>query len=137
LKLDSIKIDKSSIGELFNQTYSEIELEIQAKAFELESENEEAEQVTEWPDDIAVIAAKTTTFDEKSETDEVISSEYEQEIPEGHYAVIVDGKIVSMEESVSAVREFISSLLLNDNLDLDNIQLLKRIKIDFGVYIGE
>ena len=49
----------------------------------------------------------------------------------------MDGKLVNIEEDIGSVRDFIGDLLLNENLDLDKVQLIKRIKIDFGIILGD
>ena len=144
-QLDTLKVDKVVIGELINQMYTELDLEIGGKEFELTSEAEEDGQVTEWPEDMAQIVQPPDEDDDEEVQEEnevgsespAVASTRHAAIPEGHYAVIVDGKLVNIEEDIGAVRDFIGNLLLNENLDLDKIQLIKRIKIDFGIILGD
>jgi len=139
--------DRPVIGELVNHVYSELQLEIEGKAYELESEAEEDEGI-EWPDDMAVITSSKDDEDEAQdeEADEADEADVEgtsdtssdsQTVPEGHYAIIVDGRLLEVVEGAEHARELISNLLLNENLNLDSIQLVKRIKIDFGIILGE
>lgn len=145
-QLDTLKVDKVVIGELVSQMYSELDLEIGGKEFELTSEAEEDSQVTEWPEDMAQIVRPLPDEDDDEEVQEenetgsesaAVASARPAAIPEGHYAVIVDGKLVNIEEDAGAVRDFIGDILLNENLELDRVQLIKRIKIDFGIILGE
>jgi hypothetical protein len=149
-QLGSLKeVDRPVIGELVNQVYSELQLEIEGKAYELESEAAEANEVTEWPEDMATITRDEDEEDEDETPDEETDEENEADdeessnspsdsptVPEGHYAIIVDGKLLDVSESSEKARNFISHLLLNENLSLDSIQLIKRIKIDFGIILG-
>jgi hypothetical protein len=144
-QLDTLKVDKVLVGELVSQMYSELDLEIGGKEFELTSEAEEDSEVTEWPEDMAQIVQPTDEDDDEQvqEENEIdpessdVASTRPAAIPEGHYAIIVDGKLVNIKEDIVAVRDFIGNLLLNDNLDIDKIQLIKRIKIDFGIILGD
>jgi hypothetical protein len=148
-QLGSLKGDKAVVGELINQVYSELQLEIEGKAYELESEAAEANEVTEWPEDMVAITrdededeneASDEEADEEDEADDEESADSPSDspaVPEGHYAIIVDGKLLDVVESAEKARDFISHLLLNENLTLDSIQLIKRIKIDFGIILGE
>ena len=145
-QLDTLK-DKIVIGELVNNMYSELDLEISGKEFELTSEAEEDSKVTEWPEEMAQIVRPSSDDDDDDEMHHEVEDDGDQEdaadpsahpaIPEGHYAVILDGKLINIEEDAGIVRDFISDLLLNKNLELNRIQLIKRIKIDFGIILGE
>ena len=146
-KLDTLKIDKAAVGELLNQMYSELELEIQGKEFELQAEDEDADAITEWPEDIAqavLPSQKDEDDEEDNQEDEEdsegadVASEDSTAIPEGHYAVIIDNKLIGVEENIDVVKSIISKLLLNDedSISLDRIQIMKRIKIDFGIILG-
>ncbi|MCK9567662.1 hypothetical protein M0R72_01775 [Candidatus Pacearchaeota archaeon] len=151
-KLGSLKAaDRPVIGELVNLVYSELQLEIEGKAYELESEAAEANEVTEWPEDMAVITRdeepdeededeipdEETEENEADDEESSNSSSDSQTVPEGHYAIIVDGKLLNIVESANKASDVISHLLLSENLTLDSIQLIKRIKIDFGIILGE
>jgi len=147
-KLDTLKIDKAAVSELLNQMYSELELEIQGKEFELQAEDEDAAAVTEWPEDIAQAVLPSQKDDDHEEDDQEdeedsegsdVASEDSTAIPEGYYAVIIDNKLIGVEENIDVVRSIISKLLLNeeDSVSLDRIQIMKRIKIDFGIILGE
>jgi hypothetical protein len=148
-QLDTLKVDKVVIGELVSNMYSELDLEIGGKEFELTSEAEEDSQITEWPEEMAQIVRPPPDEDDDEDEEEVQEEDQSDSeevaaepacpaaIPEGHYAVIVDGKLVNIEEDAGTVRDFISDLLLNENLEIDRIQLIKRIKIDFGIILGE
>ena len=144
-QLDTLKVDKAVIGELVSHMYSELDLEIGGKEFELTTEAEEDSEVTEWPEDMAQIVRPPDGDDDEEDQEEnevgtegpAVASARPAAIPEGHYAVIVDGKLVNIEEDIGSVRDFIGDLLLNENLDLDKVQLIKRIKIDFGIILGD
>jgi hypothetical protein len=127
-KLDTLEVNKAVVGEFISQVYSELDLEIQGKEYEITSAAEEDEEVTEWPEDIAqspLSENEPEEFEEKEDT----------AIPEGHFAIVVDDKLVNVVEDIKSARDIISNLLLNENLDLERIQLMKRIKIDFGVIL--
>jgi hypothetical protein len=139
-KLGSVQPnDRAPIGELVNQTYSDIQLEIEGKMYELQSEAEEDEDM-EWPEEMAVIEKND---DENNEVEENVEESVEendgikeeQTIPEGHYAVIMDGSLVEVLEDDLSAKNYISNLILNENVDLKSIQLIKRIKIDFGLIL--
>jgi hypothetical protein len=145
-QLDTLKVDKVVVGELVSDMYSELDLEISGKEFELTSEAKEDSKVTEWPEEMAQIVRPSSDDEEVHHDDDDDDDEDHEDaadpsapaaIPEGHYAVIVDGKLINIEEDAGIVRDFISDLLLNENLELDRIQLIKRIKIDFGIILGE
>jgi hypothetical protein len=135
---------REKIGVLINKTYSDIQLEIQGKSIELETEAEDDEENLEWPEDMAVITKPDDENQNESEDEEVVEEDEDNSnveskdssIPEGWYAVIVDGKLLEVVESIEIARDCISQLILNDNIALDNIQLIKRIKIDFGIILG-
>jgi len=143
-KLTSLNIDKFAVGALLNQTYTELDLEIQGKEFELQAEDEAAAEVTKWPEDIAQVVLPSTkdSEDEDKPDDEDSITDRDPpsnnpDFPEGHYAVCVDDNLVSITDNIGDARNIISNLVLNDNLELGQIQLLKRIKIDFGIILEE
>lgn len=128
------------VGELINSVYSELQLEFEGKNFELTEVDENEE---EWPEDMAIIEKEEST--KKDSVEEGPSEEIKEEsvdesadtIPEEHYAIILNGDLFDVVDNVKSARYIISDLILNNNVDIQNIQLLKRIKIDFGIILGE
>jgi hypothetical protein len=141
-KLDTLKLNGSAVGELVSQVYSELDLEIEGKTFEL-SEDEEPDESEEWPADMAQI---TNGRDDSDEVDEEDTETGEEDsggsdvvlsIPEGSYAIILDDKLFEEVSNITSVRISLSQLILNMNVDLSRIKLIKRIPIDFGIVLGE
>jgi hypothetical protein len=124
----SLNINKHSLTTLIDDMYSEIDLEIQGKEFELQSEVEDDGIAEEWPEDMAQIPL----------ADEPIAdNEDKAAIQEGEFAIIVHNDIVDIVKDIESARDLISKIVLNDNVDLGEIQLVKRIKIDFGIILGD
>jgi hypothetical protein len=127
-KIMSLNINKHSLTTLIDDMYSEIDLEIQGKEFELQSEVEDDGIAEEWPEDMAQIPL----------ADEPIAdNEDKAAIQEGEFAIIVHNDIVDIVKDIESARDLISKIVLNDNVDLGEIQLVKRIKIDFGIILGD
>lgn len=139
-QISKINGNKAVIGALVNQYYSEINTELQGKEFEL-SEDED-DEVTEWPEDMAVIE-KQDEDEEDNEEDEKGPKEFTEAspsyptIPEGYYAVIIDSKITNVYENVDEARDAIGNLLINESLEFSRIELVKRLRLDFGIIVGE
>lgn len=144
-QLDTLKVNKAVVGELLGNMYSELDLEIKGKEFEITEEDAAADEVTEWPEDMAVVtsAEKESDDEEEQRTDEE-DPEADPEapasfatIPEGHFAIVVDGDVIDSTPSLSLAREAISELIVTNNIEFSRVQLIKRYKLDFGIVIEE
>lgn len=130
LKVDNVAI----IASLIDDMYSEIDLEIQGKEFELHSEAEEDEEDGQWPEDMAQMPLQSEENDEEDPDDTVKTAPV---INEGEYAIIINDRIVNIVKDIESARDVISNIVLKDDVDLGAIQLVKRIKIDFGIILVE
>ena len=74
-KLDTLNLNGSAVGELVSQVYSELDLEIEGKTFEL-AEDEEPDEDEEWPADMAQI---TNGRDDSDEVDDEEATEKGEE----------------------------------------------------------
>jgi hypothetical protein len=131
-KIMSLNTNKHSLTTLIDYMYSEIDLEIQGKEFELQSEVVD-DETEEWPEDMAQIPLA----DEELADKEITDNEDKAAIQEGEFAIIVHNDIVDIVKDIESARDLISKIVLNDNVDLSAIQLVKRIKIDFGIILGD
>ena len=131
----------NSIGELLSHVYDEINLDIQGKEYELSKTKEEDEEdlgCEKWPEDMAAIP-----YEQVQEKDEMYPDGIPKRfptfpaIPEGNYGIIIDELLVGEAETLDEAHEAITDLLLTKNIDLNRVQLVKRIKIGFGVILGE
>lgn len=143
-QLDTLKVNKAVIGELLSQMYSDLELEINSKQNELDEENAAASEVTEWPEDMAVVTSKKESDDEEEQRvdDEDSEGAFEATegftaIPEGHFAIIIDGDVIDTTPSMKLAREAMSKLVIANNIEFSRVQFVKRYKLDFGVVIEE
>jgi len=144
-QLDTLKVNKAVIGELLGQMYSELDLEIKGKEFEITEEAAAADEVTEWPEDMAVMtSSEKESDDEEEQRADEEDPEGDSEapasfttIPEGHFAIVVDGDVIDTTPILKLAREAISELIVTNNIEFSRVQLIKRYKLDFGIVIEE
>jgi hypothetical protein len=114
--------EKHVIGEMIANTMSILSLELDAKEYEF-------------------ITSKEETIEEDIEDEEIEDEEYNSteniSLLEGDYSIYLDGENISVEQDINIIRKMLSKLLLEDNIDISRIMLIKRIPIDFGVLIKD
>ena len=110
--------EKHVIGEMIANTMSILSLEIDAKEYEF-------------------ITSKEETIEDEEIDDEEYNSTENISLLEGDYSIYLDGENISVEQDINIIRKILSKLLLEDNIDISRIMLIKRIPIDFGVLIKD
>jgi hypothetical protein len=110
--------EKHVIGEMIANTMSILSLEIDAKEYEF-------------------ITSKEETIEDEEIDDEEYNSTENISLLEGDYSIYLDGENISVEQDINIIRKMLSKLLLEDNIDISRIMLIKRIPIDFGVLIKD
>lgn len=79
---------------------------------------------------------------ESSQANEILEEGYQEgaefpcDLKQGECAILVDNKLYSILVQEFA-RSEITKLLLRDNIDIERIQLIKRVPIEFGVLLGD
>ena len=56
-------------------------------------------------------------------------------IQDGQYGILVQGSLVSVANSLVSAKQMLTTLVLNKNVDISTITLIKRIPIDFGIIV--
>lgn len=110
--------EKHVIGEMIANTMSILSLEIDAKEYEF-------------------ITSKEETIEDEEIDDEEYNSTENISLLENDYSIYLDGENISVEQDINIIRKILSKLLLEDNIDISRIMLIKRIPIDFGVLIKD
>ena len=132
------KDDRMVMGALVNEYFKTLELEFDAKEYEFISSDEEEEV---WHPEYEDDAPPETLADPEeepsgqpapTETDSRISA-----LSEGDYAVLIDGRFFAPLKGQSTVVQVLSRLILGNNVDVERIQVIKRVPVDFGVILGE
>jgi hypothetical protein len=132
-KLDSQ--DRQVVGELVNSVIDTLRLEFEAKEYEFLSDEEEDEDEESEHGDFPEEEDSNENLDvgpRQPQTAKVSAA-----LAEGQYAVLVDDKLFTVVDSAQEARQVLSRLILGNNVDVERIQLIKRIPIDFGVVLYE
>lgn len=131
--------DRAALSETINDFISDLSLEFESKEHEflLNEDNEgdlfELEESSEDDEDFDPEEdAEEDTEDNQFSGPVKISSM----LPEGGFAVLIDDQLITIVENAEQVKNVISRLVLERNVKISNIQLIKRIPIDFGVIIN-
>lgn len=121
--------ERPRIGQLVNDCIDQLKLEFEAKEYELTSDAEEDEKIQEdWQQE---------PIEEDVESEQPVTAKISSTLAAGEFAIFIDDKWFKTVSSVKEVREILSKLILGNNVPVENIQLIKRIPIDFGVILDD
>jgi hypothetical protein len=147
-KLDTLKIDNSVIGELVSQVYTELDLEIEGKSYELTAPQEETEEDIEFARQFLAQSEpdpqpqeeESNEEDEKEDANDSADNNEKvadiRAVPEGSYVILIDGKFELIIDDIEIARKMITKGVLENDIALERVQLIKRIPIDFGIILG-
>jgi hypothetical protein len=119
------------VGQLINNVIDQLKLEFEAKEYELTSDVEEDGENN--PEDWSQEPSDDSEEFEKSQATAKISSA----LSVGQFAIFIDDKLFVTVASAKEAREVLTKLILGNNVPVENIQLIKRIPIDFGVILDD
>lgn len=132
--------ERRVVGELVNSVIDSLKLEFEAKEYEFLSEEDEDE---EFPPEVGEYEEGRNPEDEDTDANMDVgpaqpqTAKVSSALGEGQYAVLVDDKLFTVVDSAQDARQVLSRLILGNNVDVERIQLIKRVPIDFGVVLYE
>jgi hypothetical protein len=127
--------ERVAVGQLVNDVIDQLKLEFEAKEYELTSSSEEDEEKMHEdyegePPDLS--EEKSEEAEEPQATVKISSA-----LAAGQFAIFIDDKLFVTLSSAKEAREVLTKLILGNNVPVENIQLIKRIPIDFGVILDD
>ena len=123
--------DRIKIGEFINTLVEDFLSEFSNKEQEILEEEELIEQEK-------LIEQEVLENSQEDEAEEgyMEGAEFPINLKLGYCAILIDNKLYSILVQ-EYVRSEITKLLLQDNIDIERIQLIKRVPIEFGVLLGD
>lgn len=122
--------DRAVIGESINNIIDQLKLEFEAKEYELTSDTEDEE---EYPEDESDLEDEEDLDLGPGPQEIKISTSLE----EGQFAILIEDKLFTTIDDAQEARKVLTKLILGNNVPVENIQLIKRIPIDFGVILDD
>jgi len=141
--------ERQVVGELVNHYIEELKLQLDAKANELEEEDDEEEDSDEDGVDQYRGADYDGEQEDTSESDEddgvmlpadekaPSTAKISSTLEEGQYGILIDDKLFTVAEDSAKAREALTRLVLGNNVDLKRVQVIKRVSVDFGILLEE
>ena len=126
--------EKAAIGSLISDVVSDLTLEFEAKEYEfISSGNDPEEAQAPYEED------EDEDFEEESEEpEEELSLEFVcSKLSPGSYAVLVNDKLITVTYKIDEARKVIEELVLGEKAKLEDVQLIKKIAVDFGVILDD
>lgn len=121
--------EKAAIGSLISDTVSDLTLEFESKEYEfISSDNEPQEEGPVFEEDEDEDFEKETADPEQFL---VVSK-----LPPGSYTVLVVEDVIKTVDTVDEARKIIEELVLSEKAKLEDVQLIKKIAVDFGVILN-
>lgn len=132
--------ERRSVGEFVNNFIDSLELEFGAKEAELNDDLDEEEEFDEEGYDQMVAEEE-----EEEGEDTVTNERFTNLLKPTDIAVFVDGKLVKVlsgrsKNVTTELSDLINQIIVGNNInldDLDRIEVVKRLPINFGVNIGD
>lgn len=145
--------DRQAVGDLINSFIDNLKLEFDAKEnqfltdaddddddeFDGEGYDELVKEMVEAPPKLVekLSKQKAEPEDPGPWEGDPPPAKVSATLAEGQYGVLVDDKLFLVVDSNQEARNVLSKLILGNNVAVENIQLIKRIPIDFGVVLTE
>lgn len=121
--------EKAAIGSLISDAVSDLTLEFESKEYEfISSDNEQEEEGPVFEEDEDEDFEKETADPEQFL---VVSK-----LPPGSYTVLVVEDVIKTVDTVDEARKIIEELVLSEKAKLEDVQLIKKIAVDFGVILN-
>lgn len=124
--------EKAAIGALISDAVSDLTLEFESKEYEfISSDNEQEEEEVVYDDE------EDEDFEEDPEEKaEVAGTLVCSNLPPGSYAVLVKENLIAMANTAEKAKKLIEELVLGEKAKLEDVQLIKKIAVDFGVILN-
>lgn len=131
--------DRVVIGESINNIIDQLKLEFEAKEYELTSDTEDEE---EYPEDESDLEEESEFSSEDEEDLDVGlgpqgTAKISTSLKEGQLAILIEDKLFTTVDDAKEARKVLTKLILGNNIPVENIKLIKRIPIDFGVILDD
>jgi hypothetical protein len=126
--------DRQVVGEMINSVIENLKLEFESKEYEFLSDDDETPQDEE--DETEDLPPETPDTGKYSSVFQPVAK-ISAALAEGQWAIFVDDKMFTVVDSAQEARQTLTRLILGNNIDVQRIQLIKRIPIDFGVVLYE
>lgn len=139
--------EKKVVGETVDQYFHQLNVELKSKEQELKYLEEDSEESDETIDeyDNEQLAEKqdlenlkdqvADSYDEQSE-----DGEYQADlsnIEEGQFGIFVKQELFTTCDTEADARSILTKLVVENNVALSDVSVLKRLSIDFGISFGE
>lgn len=125
--------DRAVIGEAINNIIDQLKLEFEAKEYELTSDTEDEEDSqVQWNDEEEPEPEEEPGADIPQATAKISTA-----LEEGQFAILIEDKLFSTVDDAQEARKVLTRLILGNNVPVENIQLIKRVPIDFGVILDD
>lgn len=140
--------ERVAVGQLVNDVIDQLKLEFEAKEYELTSDAEEDEEKMheDYEGDPPDAEESSQVHWEDGEEPELdvgpgpepqTTAKISSALAAGQFAIFIDDKLFVTVATSKEVREVLTKLILGNNVPVENIQLIKRIPIDFGVILDD
>ncbi len=133
--------ERQVIGESINNVIDQLKLEFEAKEYELtsdEGEYEEDEPTEEdWAEHDSQNEEEETSQNEEEPQSQQGTAKISSALEEGQFAILIDDKLFTTVNDTQEARKVLTRLILGNNVPVENIQLIKRVPIDFGVILDD
>jgi hypothetical protein len=123
--------ERPVIGQLVNDVIDQLKLAFEEKEYDLSSFDEDIIQPTD--DELEDYNQSEDDITEE----EVVTTKISTALEENHYAILVNDQLFAIAENQERARNILSNLILGKDIPVDDIQLIKRIPIDFGIILKE
>ena len=122
--------EKAAIGSLISDVVSDLTLEFEAKEYEFISSGKDPEEAqAPYEED------EDEDFEEAEEMQTADLVWTCKQLPPGSYTVFVGDDVIKTVGTVDEARKVIEELVLGEKAKLEDIQLIKKIAVDFGVIL--
>ena len=122
--------EKAAIGSLISDVVSDLTLEFEAKEYEFISSGKDPEEAqAPYEED------EDEDFEEEEEMHTADPAWTCKQLPPGSYTVFVGDNVIKTVGTVNDARKIIEELVLGEKAKLEDIQLIKKIAVDFGVIL--
>lgn len=118
--------DRPRFGERINDIIDQLKTEFSAKEYEL-SENK-----TENPED-----SSENTEDDETTKSAPINIGTDLSLQEGQFAILINNELFETADSIKEANDSLSKLILGNDVPVENVQLIKRIPISFGIILDD